>query len=158
MTKGSFLATLLLAGTAHAQAEPLSADALAQCAQQVRQLRGEAPRLLARNARLDAQRESIRRRQRAMTEAANAIGSDDLETGLDYSERRRVLNEEAKAFNAEIARIRDEIAAINIVKQQYAANCAQRSYRRSDFERLSPEAQAAMRAGLDGIEVPYIEP
>ena len=69
-----------------------------------------------------------------------------------------MLNDEARAFNAEIERIKDEIRAINVVKQQYAANCAQRSYRRSDFERLSPQAQAAMRAGMGGIEVPYTEP
>lgn len=152
------LCAALSAQVAHAQAEPLGAEALAQCAQQVRHLRSEAPRLLARNAQLDVQRESIQQRQRAMTAEAQGIGSEDLKAGLDYSERRRVLNDEAKAFNLEIERIKNEIRAINAVKQQYAANCAQRSYRRSDFERLDPEAQAAMRAGLEGIEVPYTEP
>jgi outer membrane murein-binding lipoprotein Lpp len=157
VNRSLMLAVPLLAGAAHAQVEPLGAGALAQCAQQVQQLRSEAPRLLARNAQLDVQRESIRRRQHAMSEEAKGIGSGELEAGLDYSERRRVLNDEARTFNAEIERIRGEIDAINAVKQQYTANCAQRSYRRSDFERLSPEAQAAMRAGLEGIEVPYIE-
>ncbi|MGB0218980.1 MAG: hypothetical protein ACPGJF_06570 [Sinimarinibacterium flocculans] len=152
------IASLLVAGSAWAQSEPLDADALARCAQQVQQLRSEAPRLLARNAQLDEQRESIQQRQRALAAEAKGIGSEDLNAGLGYSERRRALNDEARAFNAEIERIRDEIRAINVVKQQYAANCAQRSYRRSDFERLSPQAQAAMRAGMDGIEVPYTEP
>jgi chromosome segregation ATPase len=158
VNKVSLMLVLFAAGTAQAQTEPLGGEALAQCAQQVQQLRSEAPRLLARNDELDVQRESIQQRQRALSAEAAGIGSDDLQAGLDYSERRRLLNQEASTFNAEIERIKDEIRAINVVKQQYAANCAQRSYRRSDFERLRPQAQAAMRAGMEGIEVPYTEP
>ncbi len=140
------------------QSAALSAEALAQCAQRVQQLRSEAPQLLARSERLDLQRKSIQQRQRVLAEQAGGIANDDLRAGLDYSERRRVLNDEAEAFNLDVERIRDRIAAINVVKQQYDAGCAQRPYRRADFERLSPAAQAAMRAGLDGIEVPYIGP
>ncbi|MES0874104.1 hypothetical protein [Sinimarinibacterium thermocellulolyticum] len=158
MNKVSSALMLLLAGAAHAQNEPLTAEALARCAQQVLHLRSEAPRLMARNAELDLQRESIQQRQRALADEAKSIGVDDLRAGLDYTERRRALNDEARAFNAAIERIKDEIRAINLVKQRYDADCARRSYRRADFERLSPEAQAAMRAGLDGIVVPYTEP
>lgn len=158
MKKMLLLAATLLSGTAQAQAEPLSAEALAQCASKVQHLRSEAPRLLVRSEQSDVQRESILQRQRALAEEAKNIGSEDLRAGLDYSERRRLLNDEARTFNAGIERLRAEIDAINLVKQQYDAACAQRPYRRSDFERLSPEAQAAMRAGLDGIEVPYLEP
>jgi hypothetical protein len=157
MNRTLLLAVPLLAGAAQAQVEPLSAGALAQCASKVQQLRMEAPQLLARSEQSDLQRESIRQRQQALTEEAQGIGSEDLRAGLDYSERRRLLNEEASAFNIAMAQLRAEIDAINVVKQHYHANCAQRPYRRSDFERLTVEAQAAMRAGLEGIEVPYIE-
>jgi hypothetical protein len=158
MKRTLLLAVPLLAGAAQAQVEPLASEALMQCASKVLQLRTEAPQLLARSEQSDLQRESILQRQRALTEEAQGIGSEDLRAGLDYSERRRLLNEEASAFNTAMAQLRAEIDAINVVKQHYHASCAQRPYRRSDFERLSPEAQAAMRAGLDGIEVPYIEP
>ena len=158
MNRWMLLAVPLLAQAAHAQPQPLSAEALARCASKVEHLRSEAPRLLARSDAADVQRESIRQRQQAMSEEARGIGSDDLRAGLDYSERRRLLNEEARAFNAGIEGLRREIDAINVVKQQYHAQCAQRPYRRADFERLSQAAQAAMRAGLEGIEVPYIEP
>src|SRR3546814_6675214 len=77
---------------------------------------------------------------------------------LDLEQRRKQHNDEALAFNAEIARHKQAIEAVNVVKQQYAANCADRAYRRADFTQLASDAQAAMYDGLDDIEVPYLDP
>lgn len=138
-------------------AAPLSADELARCASQVQQLRTESARLLADNARLDAQRAGIDERRRQIEAEAAAQDRDDLSRGMALSDRRQNLNAEATAFNARIERIRSDIAAVNGVKLDYEQTCAQRPYRRRDLGQLPQAAQDAMRAGLDDVQVPYIE-
>src|SRR3546814_2985512 len=84
---------------------------------------------------------------RSLQREATALDRDDLHASLDLQQRRKQHNDEALAFNAEIARHKQAIEAVNVVKQQYAANCADRAYRRADFTQLAPDAQAAMHAG-----------
>lgn len=143
---------------AHAgQTVPLSADELARCAGQVQQLRTGSSRILADNARLDAQRASIFERRREIDTEAAAQDRGNLSTGLTLGKRRERLNAEAATFNARIEQIRRDIAAINEVKLDYEQSCASRSFRRRDLEQLPLAAQDAMRAGLDDVQVPYIE-
>lgn len=152
------LTAIVVTTMAYAEIPPLSAEQLRQCAAQVQQLRVDATRLNAATPQLDAHRVDLDRRQRALQQEAAAADRDDLRANLDLQQRRKQQNDEATAFNAEIAQHRQAIEAINVVKQQYAAQCADRAYRRADFAQLSADAQAAMRAGLADIEVPYLDP
>lgn len=144
---------LVCSATAGASEQPLSADELARCAQQVRHLRSAAPRLLQQNAQLEAQRENLMQRQR---ELDSAVAAADLDTHLALQDRRLQLRDAMTAHNARVETLRTEITALNGIWKHYDAQCSNRSYRRSDFERLAPEAQAAMRAGLADVQVPYI--
>ncbi|NGY04965.1 hypothetical protein [Solimonas terrae] len=150
--------SMLAAAPAHAAPPPLDAAALHVCASQVGQLRSEAARLLANGARLDARRSALDQRSAALQAEAAGLDRSDLRATLDLQQRRQQHNDELQAFNADIARHRQAIDAINRVKQTYARDCADRAYRRADFRRLPAEEQAAMRAGLDDIEVPYLDP
>ncbi|HEY9544865.1 MAG TPA: hypothetical protein VIR56_02595 [Solimonas sp.] len=156
----SALALLAVAAATAVQAgaPPLTADQLRQCAAQVQQLRRDATRLNAATPQLDARRAALDQRSAALQREATTLDRDDLHASLDLQQRRKQHNDEALAFNAEIARHKQAIEAVNVVKQQYAANCADRAYRRADFTQLAPDAQAAMHAGLDDIEVPYLDP
>lgn len=135
----------------------LSVEELARCAQQVRHLRGESVRLMSESERLEAQRVGIEERRRAVEADAAGRGRDDLAANLALSERRSRLNAEATTLNDGVARLREQIAALNGVKRDYEALCAQRPYRRADLEALPQADQAAMRAGLDDVQVPYVE-
>lgn len=133
----------------------LGADELAACAERVGHLRTESARLLQQNGRLDAQRASLLDRRRGL-ESEPAPRADDLNANLARYERRQQLEDETLVFNEQIERIRGEIATLNGVWKEYDARCANRPYRRSDLERLPPDAQQAMRAGLADVQVPYI--
>ncbi|SFF26122.1 hypothetical protein SAMN04488120_101244 [Fontimonas thermophila] len=139
--------------TGVAAQSPLDADMLAHCAAQVRHLRSAAPRLLEQDAQLSAQREQLLERQRAL--ASETTGSD-LHAHLAREAQRRELDAAIREHNARVEQLRADIAALNTVWKDYDAHCAGRPYRRSDFERLPPEAQAAMRAGLADVQVPYV--
>lgn len=152
------LAAMVTAVAVQADASILSHEQLRRCAIQVQQLRDDATRLNADTLQLDARRAAIDQRAAALQREATAVDRDDLRASLDLRQRRKQHNDETLAFNGEIARHRQAIDAINVVKQQYAVNCAERAYRRADFAQLSADAQAAMRAGLADIEVPYLDP
>jgi len=152
------IAVLLATGAAHAEPAPLDRAALHACATQVQQLRSDATRLNADTARLDARRVALDQRSAALRAEATQIDRDDLRATLDLQQRRQQHNSELLAFNTEIARHRQAIDAVNGVKQRYAQDCAARSYRRADLATLPADAQAAMRAGLADIEVPYLDP
>jgi hypothetical protein len=154
------VAALLMAAAmpAHADPAPLDLPALRECATQVRQLRSEATRLNADTAQLDARRIALDQRSAALRAEAAQLDRDELRATLDLQQRRQRHNDELLAFNAEIARHRQAIDAVNRVKQRYAQDCAERPYRRADLATLPADAQTAMRAGLADIEVPYLDP
>lgn len=152
------LLAVMVTAAAQADSAVLSAVQLRQCAAQVQQLRRDATQLNAATPQLDARRAALDQRAAALQQAAAGLDRDDLHANLDLQQRRKQHNDEITAFNAQIARHRQAIDAVNVVKQQYAANCADRAYRRADFAQLTEDAQAAMRAGLDDIEVPYLAP
>ncbi|WP_028081632.1 hypothetical protein [Solimonas soli] len=159
VAKSSMLfAALLAGGVAQAQAPPLTAAALRACATQVQQLRSGAAQLNRQVAEADARRERIDAQGAALRQEAAQLDREHLQAQLDLQQRRRRHNDEAAAFNAQMLAQRRAIDELNRVKADYARQCAERSYRRSDFAALSPDAQAAMRAGLDDIVVPYVEP
>lgn len=156
---GALLAALLAATMpAAAQPPPLGAAALAQCADYALRLRSESPQLNAQNAQLDQRRAFINQRSAALRAESAQRDRSDLQQGLDLHTRQQAHRREAASFNAEIAQIRREIAAINEIKNRYDQDCSQRPYRRKDLEALTPAQQQAMRAGLDDIEVPYVTP
>lgn len=133
----------------------LNAGELAGCAERVGHLRAESARLLQQNGRLDTRRASLLERRRVL-ESEAAPRADGLNANLARYERRQQLEDEMTVFNEQIERIRGEIAALNGVWKEYDARCANRAYRRGDLERLPPDAQRAMRAGLADVQVPYI--
>lgn len=138
-------------------AETLTADELAHCAGQVQRLRTESPLLLERNARAEKERQRIDdARQDLEASVANAAGGE-LASGLAAHDRRARLNADAQVLNAQVAQLRGDIARINAVKRDYETRCAQRSFRSADLAQLPADAQAAMRAGLDDVQVPFIE-
>ncbi|WP_043769393.1 hypothetical protein [Algiphilus aromaticivorans] len=137
-----FCLALASAPTLHAADDqaPLTAEVLAQCAEQVKTLRSEAERLNAqaaeqaeRRERLEAQRQKLR----------------------ENSESRKRYNEAARAFNDKVAAFQEELAEINALKTRYAENCASRDYRREDLDALPQAQREAMRRGLSGVRVPY---
>ena len=155
--RATVLACVLAAGAAHAEPAPLSSAELARCASDALQLRKESVRLNQLNASLDQRREAINRRSAALDAESAQLDRSDLDAGLELNARQQKHNTEANTFNGEIARIRDDIAAINGVKDRYDRNCSQRPYRRNDLAALPADAQAAMRAGLSDVEVPYLD-
>lgn len=154
---GVLFLALLVAAPAQADNAPLELATLRNCASQVQQLRSDATRLNANTAQLDVRRTALDRRSAALQAETAQLDRDNLRATLDLQQRRKQHNDELLAFNAEIARHRQAIVAVNQVKQRYAQDCADRPYRRADFQRLPADAQAAMRAGLDDIEVPYLD-
>lgn len=154
MRKGWLGAMALLIGAGPAVgADALSADELATCAGHVQRLREESPRLLQAGAHLDAERNALMRRRDGLYASA---GGDDLREGLERRQAREQLDTEMRAFNRRVEATRAEIAALNASWRDYDRLCSQRPYRRSDLERLPPAAQAAMRAGLQDVRVPYL--
>lgn len=138
---GAATAILFTAGHAFADdADTLSADTLARCAEKVETLRAEGTRLSELAGEHDTKRQ-------ALQEEREAIG--------DSEERRTAYNRRAEAFNEGIKRYVDELAAINETKDAYDRDCANRPYARSDLEALPEERQQAMRRGLSDVRIPY---
>jgi Skp family chaperone for outer membrane proteins len=152
----SVLVSALVAGAAQAEAEPLAAPALARCATQVQTLREESARLNARNEEIDARRSSINARKAALDAERPTLPPDDLAKGLDFRQRAKAQQADAVQLNADLEQLKREVAVLNRLKDDYDANCAQRSYRRKDLDALPPAAQAAMRAGMNDVQVPYV--
>ena len=151
-------ALMLGTGLAAAADAALTAPELARCANQVEHLRNESARLTTWNTQLDARRIVINSRAADLDKEGASLPKDDLKRGLDYVERRKSHQAEAVKFNAEIDQIRKDITAVNIVKDEYDRNCADKSYRRSDLEALPAGPRTAMQAGLAGVAVPYLDP
>lgn len=148
----------VLAGAAAAQEPALSREELSRCATQMQTLRAESTRLNTYNAQLDEQRIVINRRRAALDSERAGLDADDLAAGLEFRQRNKQHHEQALAFNAEIEQIKRDINAVNQLKNDYDGGCAQRSYRRSDLDSLPEAARHAMRTGLDGVQVPYLDP
>lgn len=135
----------------------LTPEELARCAQRVQTLRGEAPRLVQLNARHAQTRDVINARTAALQAERKALDADDLAGGLDFRQRMEQHTRETLAFNAEIERLKRDVVAIDALKSDYDRDCAQRPYRRADLQGLPESAREAMRAGLAGIRVPYLD-
>jgi Skp family chaperone for outer membrane proteins len=152
------LACALAAPGAAAQpAAPLAPDVLARCAAQVQQLREESARLTQKSAETDVRRNTINQRSAALKAERDALKPDDLEGGLAVRQRLQDHHAQTLAFNAEVEKLKTEIRQVNVLKGEYDAHCANRSYRRADLEALPEAARNAMRVGLGGVQVPYIE-
>lgn len=152
------LAGALTAGAARAEPAPLSSAELARCASDALQLRQESARINQLNATLDQRREAINRRSAALDAESAQLDRSNLDAGLELNARQQQHNADANSFNGEIARIRDDITAINGIKDRYDRSCSERPYRRNDLAALPAAAQAAMRSGLADVEVPYLDP
>ncbi|MGQ0619208.1 MAG: hypothetical protein ACT4QA_04685 [Panacagrimonas sp.] len=156
ITLGAMLSASVQAGD---DGTRLTADALARCANQVKTLREESARLMQLNARHDQTRAMINHRSAALQAERDAMSPDDLAKGLDFNQRMIRHTFETATFNQTIAEFKREIIAIDALKTDYDRHCAQRPYRRADLDAL-PDAAAreAMRAGLSGVQVPYLDP
>lgn len=124
----------------------LSADQLGKCAQQVRTLRERAPALNQRSRQLDKRRRELAARRERLDQ------NDD--PGQQAWGR---YNTRAATFNDDMAQFRSDVTAINEIKRAYDRNCANHSYRDSDFRALSRAAREAMTKGLSNVRVPYTE-
>lgn len=147
-----------ITATTYAGAPALTPDALARCASQVQSLREESSRLNQLNARYDGTRKLIDNRSAALQTERDALDPDDLAKGLDFRQRMQRHTDETIAFNAEIEQLKRDVSAIGALRTEYDQNCAQRPYRRADLDALPEAARNAMRAGLAGVQVPYLDP
>jgi hypothetical protein len=152
------VAAALCAGQSRAEGPPLSATELARCASQVQTLRSESARIDQLSKQHDQTRARIQQRNAAFQQENQALAPDDLKGGLELRQRVQQHNAETTVFNTEIDKIRGEITALNALRDDYDRNCASRSYRRADLDRLPEPARNAMRAGLSGVLVPYLDP
>lgn len=150
------LSVLFASPSAWAEPAPLAADALARCATQVDSLRSESARLTQKNAEFDARRNSINARTASLRAERDQVPANDLQAGLAMREKLKEHHEQTIAFNASVETLKREIEAVNVLKREYDSQCANRPYRRADLEALPAAQQAAMRAGLSGVQVPYI--
>ncbi|TJY63207.1 hypothetical protein E4T66_05755 [Sinimarinibacterium sp. CAU 1509] len=139
-----------------ATTQALSRDALAQCAEHTLTLRSESDRLNRENAQMDRERESINQRGAALKQQLASVGKTDLDRGLALHEQRRQQREDAIAFNTRIEQHKQRIVALNQIKRDYDAQCAERPFRRADLETLTPAARDAMQRGLSDVQVPYL--
>ncbi|MGB0954672.1 MAG: hypothetical protein ACPGZP_01585 [Panacagrimonas sp.] len=154
--------SLLVGAAAFAQApqssaSELSTSELVRCAQQVEILRREAPPMGQRYRQLDARRNFINQRTAALRAEASSGAGSDLDAHLDFEQRNLQHRQQTIAFNAELAAYVQEVRRIEGIKREYDRVCAGRPYRRSAFQALPPHLQAAMRAGLSDIRVPYVD-
>lgn len=152
----AFLVPHAAAQTA-AQSAPLAPDVLARCASQVQQLREESTRLTQKSAEVDVRRNAINERSATLKAERDALKADDLEGGLAVRQRLQDHHAQTVAFNAEVEKLKTEIRGVNGLKRDYDGACANRSYRRADLDALPESARNAMRVGLGGVQVPYIE-
>lgn len=150
-------ALCLVSGTAFANGMPLSPNELAQCAQRVHTLRSDAPRLTEQSVRLEQRRALINHRGDQLKLSVANAQRDDLKSGLDLHSRRQQHNAEATAFNAEMERFKQQVNALNVLKNDYDRSCSQRPFRRSELMALPEPQRRAMQTGLADIVVPYID-
>lgn len=139
---GLMMASVVATSQATEAEQPLTPGELAKCAVQVQQLRAESARLNQQAAANNIRRDELA----AMLNTQNKP-VDDL---ISY-------NRQASAFNQTMVDFRQEVAEINTVKQNYDAQCANRSYRRSELNALPPEQANAMRTGLADVRVPQTQ-
>ena len=128
----SWAAATALAGSPAVFASTMSYEQLETCAGYVQRMRAESPALVAEdrgNAEL-----------RQYYNAGNGTHGDKL------------------AFNRRMDRYRQDVIALNRVRQAFAGQCAGRAVRLRDVEQLPEPARSAWRRGLDDIEVPYLGP
>lgn len=135
---------------------PLTANALAQCAAQVGILREESARLHARLAASERKRAELDVRSAELKARRDAVDPDDLNASLAAKSSIDLHQGNIAHFNTQVEQLKADIVSINKLKQLYDGSCASRSYRRSDFAKLSTNAQAAMKAGLTGVQIPYL--
>lgn len=140
------------------EAPPLSREQLASCAGLVKALRSEAPRLTGLSQRYDQRRDFIDSRSAALQAERKTLDPDDLSKGLDFRQRMQQHTAETVEFNQQVDALKRDVTAINLSRDRYDLECARRPYRRSDLEALPAEDAAAMRAGLAGVQVPYLDP
>lgn len=138
-------------------ADALAASQLQQCARQVSQLRQDSPVLTAQSEAIERERDAINRRTAELDAEDARIERDNLKAGLDLHQRRLDNQQRAKALNARLATLVAQIDALNALKADYDQRCSDRPYRRADLLALPAEQQAAMRAGLGDVQVPYID-
>ncbi len=144
------------AAQAQTEIQPLTREALAQCAEHTLTLRRESDRLNRENAQMDRERESINQRGATLKQQLAATGSVDLESGLALHEQRRLQREDAVAFNARIEQHKQHIVALNQIKRDYDTQCAERPFRRADLDTLTAAARDAMQRGLSDVQVPFL--
>jgi prefoldin subunit 5 len=149
---------LIGTGVAHAQTTALSLPELQRCATQVQQLRQDSARLTQQSNQLGTQRDAIDQRTAALTAEDAKTAETDLKNGLALHQQRMDNQAQAAALNAQIASLHREIDSLNVLKADYDHNCAARSYKRSDLNTLPQAQQAAMRAGMSDVQVPYVDP
>jgi Skp family chaperone for outer membrane proteins len=140
-----------------AQTAPLAPDVLARCAAQVQQLREESARLAQKSAEVDVRRNAINERSAALKAERDALKPEDLQGGLTVRQHLQDHHAQTLAFNAEVEKLKGEIRQVNVLKRDYDGTCANRSYRRADLDALPESARNAMRVGLGGVQVPFIE-
>lgn len=150
-------APLAAAQSGAAQPAPLAPDVLARCASQVQQLREESTRLQQKSAEIDVRRNAINERSAALKAERDALKADDLQGGLAVRQHLQDHQAQTLAFNAEVEKLKSEIRQVNVLKKDYDGTCANRSYRRADLEALPEASRNAMRVGLGGVQVPFIE-
>lgn len=164
IARGATLVALgLVTGTAVAQAPasqppPLSPDALARCATQVQTLRSDSAALTQKNAEYELRRKAINERSSTIKAERDALKPEDVDAGLALRDQIKQHTAQTLAFNADVEQLKREIEAVNVVKRDYDNNCANRPYRPADLETLPEASRNAMRAGLGGVQVPYIGP
>lgn len=148
---------LVLATGAHANdSAPLTPQDLARCAAQVETLRADSSALTQRNAEYETRRNALNARTAELKLERDAVNPDDLDTGLAVRAKLNEQRERTLAFNSDVAKLRTDLKALNALKQDYDARCANRSYRRADLDAMPPATRDAMRAGLGGVAVPYL--
>lgn len=153
----AFASGLLLTASAFAtDMPPLTSQDLARCAAQVETLRADSTTLTQRNAEYEVRRNAINARTAELRVERDAVNPDDLESGLAVRQKLSEQRERTLAFNADVARLRTDIQDLNALKRDYDSRCANRSYRRADLDAMPLSTREAMRAGLGGVQVPYL--
>jgi uncharacterized protein YaiL (DUF2058 family) len=143
---------------AKAEGTPLTLPELQRCSSQVQQLRSDSSKLTQQSTQLTAERDVINQRTAALTAEDAKTAQTDLKNGLALHQRRMDNQAQAAALNARIAPLRRDIDSLNVLKADYDRNCSGRPYRRADLDTLPEGQRSAMRAGMNDVQVPYIDP
>lgn len=144
------VAVLFMAPSIYAENDDaaLNPQKLAECAQRVQTLRERSATLNKHSRQLDERRRALAAQRERLNESDEAADSDEQRAWARYNSR-------AATFNDDMAQFRRAVADINKIKREYDRQCANRSYRQSDFENLPESARKAMQAGLSDVRVPY---